>query len=379
MSAKSQEPVDNLPLSADSYQPTANSYPPLTYRPGLNGIRAIAVWLVVLAHWTRPPFPIGEMGRIPFFVLSGYLISGVIWKQQVFPGASGPWGRRLATFYQRRMLRILPPYYLALALGALLPLATLREYPGWFVLPVSNLLFYRLHHWGEGVGHYWTMAVDEQFYLVWPLLLGLVGRRIGWLLAVAAAGLLFRVAWSTWVSPDFVFVLLPACLDMFALGAVLGLIEHQPWVKRLARGRWVLLAWGGWTSLWAITHLTNAHALWMLISTAVASVASMFTLNWAIQTPGAALAGSARVLLSPVLQWLGRRSYGCYLYHLMLPVLYQRVIFRLFPTTETRQLWLSPLPTVLLLLPVLLLLAAASWHWLEAPINRWKNRLAYTE
>ena len=247
------------------------------------------------------------------------------------------------------------------------------------MLPVSNLLFYRLHHWGEGVGHYWTMAVDEQFYLVWPLLLGLVGRRIGWLLAVAAAGLLFRVAWSAWVAPDFVFVLLPACLDMFALGAVLGLIEHLPWVQRLARGRWVLLAWAAWAGLWAITHLTNAHALWMLISTAVASVASIFTLNWAIQMPGTALFGSARVLLSPVLQWLGRRSYGCYLYHLLLPVLYQRVIFRLVPTAETRQLWLSPLPTVLLLLPVLLLLAAASWHWLEAPINRWKNKLAYAD
>jgi peptidoglycan/LPS O-acetylase OafA/YrhL len=109
------------------------------------------VWLVVLAHWTLPGFPVGEMGRIPFFVLSGYLISGIVWKQQVYPSAPGRWARRLGVFYQRRMLRILPPYYLALALGALLPLATLREFPGWFVLPVSNLLFYRLGHWGEGV------------------------------------------------------------------------------------------------------------------------------------------------------------------------------------------------------------------------------------
>lgn len=63
-------------------------------------------------------------------------------------------GGPLRTFYLRRVLRIIPPYYLALAFGALLPLATLREYPAWFVLPVSNLLFYRLHHWGESVGHY---------------------------------------------------------------------------------------------------------------------------------------------------------------------------------------------------------------------------------
>ncbi|WP_310393470.1 acyltransferase [Hymenobacter sp.] len=358
---------------------TPPSAPPLAYRPGLNGIRAIAVWLVVLAHWTLPPFPVGEMGRIPFFVLSGYLISGIIWRKQVHPGAPGPWGRRLVTFYQRRVLRILPPYYLALAAGALLPLATLREYPGWFVLPASNLLFYRLHHWGEGVGHYWTMAVEEQFYLVWPLLLGVIGQRLGWLLAVAASGVLFRVAWSIWVTPDFVFVLLPACLDMFALGAVLSLTEHIPWVQRLARGRWVLLAWGAWSGLWALTHYFSALSLWLLTSTAVASVASVVTLNWAVQRPGSPALGSARVLLSPVLQWLGRRSYGCYLYHLLLPVLYQRAVYRLFPAVEARRLWLGPLPTVLLLTPVLLLLAAASWHWLEAPLNRWKDRLSYSK
>lgn len=350
---------------------------PIAYRPALNGLRAIAVWLVVLAHWTRAPFPLGEMGRITFFVLSGYLISGIIWKQQVHPGAPGPWWRRLGTFYQRRMLRILPPYYLALAVGALLPLATLREYPGWFVLPLSNLLFYRLHHWGEGVGHYWTMAVDEQFYLVWPLLLGLTGRRSGPLLAVATAGLLFRLAWSAWVTPDFVLVLLPSCLDMFAIGAVLRIVEQHPRVRALAQGRWVALAWLGWVGLWIATHATAAHEFWLLVYTSVGSGAAFLTLSWVLHRPDSGRTHGTDFLLSPVLQWVGRRSYGCYLYHLLLPVFYQRVIFRLFPATETRHFWLGPLPTVILLLPVLLLLAAASWHWLEAPLNRRKDRLAY--
>ena len=352
---------------------------PIAYRPALTGLRAIAVWLVVLAHWTRAPFPVGEIGRITFFVLSGYLISGIIWKQQLHPGAPAGWGRRLATFYQRRALRILPPYYLALLLGALLPLATLREYPAWFILPISNLLFYRLHHWGEGVGHYWTMAVDEQFYLVWPLLLGLVGRRVGALLAVAGSALLFRMLWSAWVSPDFVLVLLPSCLDMFAIGAVLRIVEHSPRVRALAQGRWVLLAWAAWAGLWLATHATNAHAFWLLVYTTMGSGAAFLTLSWVLHRPAVGQAHGSNFLLSPVLQWVGQRSYGCYLYHLLLPVLYQRAVFRIFPAAETRQLWLSPLPMVLLLLPVLLLLAAASWRWLEAPLNRWKDRLAYAE
>lgn len=354
--------------------------PPLAYRPALNGLRAIAVWLVVFAHWTRAPFPVGEMGRITFFVLSGYLISGIIWKQQVHPGALGPWRRRLGTFYQRRILRILPPYYLALALGALLPLATLRDYPGWFVLPVSNLLFYRLQHWGEGTGHYWTMAVDEQFYLLWPLLLGLLGRRVGPLLAVAAAGLLFRLAWSAWVTPHFMLVLLPACLDLFATGAVLRLIEHHPRVQQLARGRWVLLAWAAWVALWVATHLlTDGHARWLLVYPSVGAGAAFLTLAWVLCRPTADYAPRTGFLLHPALHWVGQRSYGCYLYHLLLVVFYQRAVYHLLPGAAQRQFWLAPLPTVLLLTPALLVLAAASWAWLEAPLNRVKDRLAYAK
>lgn len=355
---------------------------PIAYRPTLNGVRAIAVWLVVFGHWAHPSFQMGEMGRITFFVLSGYLISGIIWKQQVHPGAPGPWWRRLRTFYQRRVLRILPPYYAALALGALLPLATLHEYPGWFILPFSNILFYRLQHWGEGVGHYWTMAVDEQFYLVWPLLLGLVGRRTSPLLAVAAAGLLFRIAWTTWVTPNFVLVLLPSCLDMFATGAVLRLVEHHPRVQQLARGQWALLAWVGWVGLWAVGRLTGAYTLWSIVYPSAGTVAAFITLSWVLRRPEAAYTPRTDFLLHPVLQWVGQRSYGCYLYHLLLPVFYQRAVFRLFPVTmlhgsDLRTFLLSPGPTVLVLTPLLLALAAASWHWIEGPLEHFKGRFSY--
>ena len=114
---------------------------PSGYRPTLNGVRALAVWLVVLGHWTLLPFPVGEMGRLTFFVLSGYLISGIAWKQGLYQGAPSRWGGPLRTFYLRRVLRIIPPYYLALAFGSLLSLAMLCKYPARFVLPIANLLF----------------------------------------------------------------------------------------------------------------------------------------------------------------------------------------------------------------------------------------------
>ena len=73
-----------------SLQPTA-----LAYRPELNGLRAVAVSIVLVQHWVRPAFPLGELGPSLFFVLSGYLVSGIIWKYGAYAGAPGPWWRRL--------------------------------------------------------------------------------------------------------------------------------------------------------------------------------------------------------------------------------------------------------------------------------------------
>lgn len=318
------------------------------------------------------------MGRLTFFVLSGYLISGIAWKQGLYQGPPSRWGGPLRTFYLRRVLRIIPPYYLALAFGALLPLATLREYPAWFVLPVSNLLFYRLHHWGEGVGHYWTMAVDEQFYLLWPPLLALMGKRNAWLLALAGASVVFRIVWSAHDGPDFVLVLLPASLDLFALGAVLKLVERRPWAHRLARGLWAVLAWATWVGLWLLTHLTNHHYLWLLIYPSVGGMAAFTTLNWVLNLPVRTPTElRPSLLMHPALQWVGQRSYGCYLYHLPLPVLYQRVVYHLFADPGLQTWLLGPLPTVLVLTPMLLAMAAASWTWLEAPLERLKHRISY--
>ncbi|MEJ7662105.1 MAG: hypothetical protein WKG07_22335 [Hymenobacter sp.] len=105
------------------------------------GLRSVAVGLVVIGHWTNCLFPIGEAGRLSNF--GDYLENSVYWL------GTGGWGQRLGVFYSRRFLRIIPPYYLALALGAALPLATLHQYPAWF-LPLSNVLCYQMRHWPEG-------------------------------------------------------------------------------------------------------------------------------------------------------------------------------------------------------------------------------------
>ena len=347
----------------------------LAYRPQLNGVRALAVWVVVVQHWAAPPIMMGEMGRMVFFVLSGYLISGIVWKQQAYPGAPGPWRQRLGTFYLRRLLRIIPPYYCALALSALLPLATVREYPAWFMLPAANQLFYKLQHWGEGCGHLWTLAVDEQFYLLWPFLLALVGPRPRWLLLIGLGGLLFRVGWSLLVTPGFVLLLLPASLDLFAAGTLLRLLENSAGLARWTRGRFVLLAWAVWWALWAGLHSVDGGSIWLMVFPAVGAGAAFLTLGWLLRVPEAA---RRLGLLHPVMLWLGQRSFGTYLYHLLLPVFWQRAVYALWPAgSPWRETLLGPLPTLLVLTPLLILLSAASWRFIEGPLDKLKRHLRY--
>jgi len=354
----------------------AAPHTPLTYRPELNGLRAGAVWAVVLQHWLEPPFPFGEMGRSLFFVLSGYLLAGIMWKYGAYVGAPGPWLQQLRVFFTRRVLRIIPPYYLALLGCYLLPLETLRQHLGWFLLPGANVLFYRLRGWGDGVGHYWTQAVDEQFYLLWPLLLGLLGRRWWALALVATSALVFRALWTAQFGPGMVHILLPANLDLFAVGTLLRLAENQSWLQRLRHGGLVLLGWVTWAAGVLALDEGPWAAEWRIAFGSILAVAAGLTINWLLGAPASARWLGVR---HPVAQWVGRRSYGFYLYHLPLFVFWQRLVYHFVPDAAGRAAWMGPVPVLLLVAPLLCLIASASWHFIEEPLDRLKDRFRYAQ
>ena len=350
----------------------------LRYQPELMGMRAITATIVVLGHWLLVSFPIDEVGLLPLYAVSGYLISGIIWKNNLYWGASGSWVRQLGKFYARRALRIMPPYYASLALGFLLPLATLYQHPGWFLLLSSNILCYRLQRWPEGVGHYWSVGLEEQFYLLWPLVLTLIRGRAIFLWLIALSAVVYRaysVFYLTATAPVYATVLLPGCLDLFAAGTLLRLHiirvgqPAKPWP-----GWPALVAWGIWWIAWGFTRLTTLpEQLWFILYPSLGAVASYQTLRWLLQSPP-----QARWLNHPAVQWLGTRSYGVYLYHLMLPVFYQRLVYHVLPASSPwRQWWLEPIPTVLVLTPLVLAMCAISWRWLEVPLATLKTRFAY--
>ncbi|UYZ59995.1 acyltransferase family protein [Hymenobacter latericus] len=341
-----------------------------SYRPELDAFRVLPVLMVIAQHWLPVPWvrtATSSVGVTTFFVLSGYFVTNILRRAQA---SAQPW-RVLKPFYLRRSLRILPAFYAALLAAWLLNLSFVREYLGWFALQGANFLFFSKQAWGEGVGHWWSLAVEEQFYLLWPALVLLVGvRRLPWLLgALVVLGPVLRWYLLAATGTSFSLVLLPAHLDVFALGGLLGLAMAGPQpfgFRSWAIGFAILLP-----AYVLLKHL-GGHPELVLAPSLLALLAAC-ALGMILLTPSTA---ARKVLSHPVLVWVGQRSYGLYLYHLFMPVLLHRVLHRVAPAYATAAWEQSPL-ALLLMAAGLLIVASVSWSWLERPLRRLGQRFAY--
>src|SRR5438045_1535479 len=147
------------------------------HMPALDGLRAVAVAAVLFAHfnpksWSHPLVRLGHVGVILFFVLSGFLISGILLgsRDDIDDGAV----RRsacLRIFYVRRALRIFPIYYLTLFAVTLAGYQPVRERLGWLLSYTENVCAVFFGADFMYAEHFWSLCVEEQFYLVWPAII----------------------------------------------------------------------------------------------------------------------------------------------------------------------------------------------------------------
>jgi peptidoglycan/LPS O-acetylase OafA/YrhL len=367
--------VQNRP--ADPPKSTGNA----EYMPQLDTLRAVAVFAVMIHHFfpaERLPdpwagLPWGQWGVQLFFVLSGFLITGILLRAKLGIERQEIGSLfALRQFYIRRFLRIMPIYYLVVVLGIIFNFETTRE----ITVPLlTHTLNFHMAY--EGVydkvyAHFWSLNVEEHFYLVWPWLVTFLPRRslIILLLTVVLMAPLCRIElYEAWGSPAG-FILTPSSLDVLSMGALLAFARERFGTEGLFYQRGLpcvaiiglvlvtlvklpltIFSWQLVDYLWGL----GAGLLFFFI-VAHASKGVDGALGWLLNFPG--------------LRYIGKLSYGIYLYHLFVPLL-------LYYSFDALGVNIVPLFLGPFKVPVFMLttigLAVASWYFIEQPANSLKR------
>src|SRR2546430_3220627 len=204
------------------------------YQPQFDGLRALAVLTVMVDHFSAdvPNFPLpdwihlGATGVRLFLVLSGYFITASLRRARDRMDAGElSAGKTMAAFYWRRFLRIGPAYLVFAAIALLLDLGAIRHNWAWVFTGTVNWLIAWNDQWPLAISHLWSICVQEQFYLFWPLLILLVPRKwmLSAIIAVVFAGVAFRIGCVIFSVPIIARWVLPfGSLDSLAAGAALG-------------------------------------------------------------------------------------------------------------------------------------------------------------
>jgi len=338
--------------------------------PGLDAMRASAIILVILYHYAEPVSP--AIGVIVFFVLSGFLITGLLIKEIAKSGTIS-----IRNFYSRRAYRIFPAFYVCWFVTMGLALWK-HEYLTWthslqtffYVADYGRAFIPLREKYRYQMGISWSLAVEEQFYLLWPLLLLKIYRlknplrAVGWIIcglwlwrALLVIG--FHVSW------DYAYNAFDTRADALMIGCWLALAVFQPKAPRsitwLLSSKWLvlvpLLLLDGINSL--EMHGLFGPSLQVLEFSIDPVLTAILLLQWIYW-------GSLgwAFLEHPVIKFTARISYSLYLYH---------------------QVVRSLLPNLLVVLPLrhgktlvttvgFILVATASYYWIERPFMRMRDR-----
>ena len=355
----------------------------------LDGLRAFAVALVLCYHFYRPVrsyVHLGGIGVRVFFVLSGFLISGILLRSRALrDSGQTPVGLGLRHFYIRRILRIFPLYYFALAVAWIGKVSATRQEIAWHATYLSNVRFFLDNaadpgRWGGGVSHLWSLSVEEQFYLLWPWVIFFAPRR--WLpgvaLAAAAVGPVFRYLLFRATDNDLTPILLPGCIDSLALGGYLAMTVLPEYRSHpLVRPVGAVVLWCGVLLYGAYFAAEQSGEHWMF-RLVTFDVAIALLGVWLVARAAEGMKGpvGAALSLAPV-RYLGTISYGIYVYHLLLPTLLPKLTRRLGHPDLLAPLGDQTLAFAAFYAAATIAVAAVSWHCFEAPINRLKARFEY--
>ncbi len=376
------------------YQPTkqlkTHASHQASYMPQLDSLRFFAVLGVLVSHywiphnlvWLFRDMDWGSMGVRLFFVLSGFLITGILLDcRQIAEDTFQSPLHFVRQFYFRRFLRIFPIYYLVIGIALLIDYPPAREIWIWLISYTSNIYITVTNTWIGQFSHFWSLAVEEQFYLFWPwIILFFPRRRLPFviLLLIVLAPIFRLYAYELHrfdVSPfDFksgTFTL--GNLDSLGMGAMLAFVQRLNIAKQTLQNyvSGIILPFG--VFLYLLTLALYHYHIKPSVFFSFNDFALSMIFVWLISVTAAGVKGLfGRVLEFAPFQYLGKISYGIYVYHYFVPFLIAPVFSALGLQYDT------PGPTNFLFSSLVAIgVASLSWHVFEFPINSLKRHFDY--
>lgn len=361
-----------------------------SYLVQLDGLRFIAVGLVLVDHWLAEynTIPFGPLGVTLFFVLSGFLITRIlINSSEKYKGSEKGMKEYLRKFFVRRTLRIFPVYYLSIFALWLMDVPPVRDTLVWCVLYATNIYIAVNQHWMGVIDHFWSLAVEEQFYIFFPFVIFLIPRHrlvaflVGIIIFSVGLRAYFFLAGYDWVVP---YVTMPACLDSFGLGGLMAWMQlKRPDLFKtiFSKSYLILLGLAGWIVVvyWSKMLPEKYNVANVVIDRFVSSLFCFFLIGKAVLGFG----GPMKWFLEhPVSLYFGKISYGLYVYHNFVynhfhtPVNHPtlrglRKIYSYIPSLTGNQLF-----EILYFFVLTTAVASISWYFVEKPINNLKERYA---
>jgi len=357
--------------------------------PALDGLRGLAILAVFAYHYgnggnqssivavraVSKVLGVGWSGVDLFFVLSGFLITGIL----LDTSQDSEYYKK---FYVRRVLRIFPIYYLAAGIVCGLGVAygvhwkaghlfflIYCGYPAAVMWPALVQLSPLIR-----ITHLWSLSVEEQFYMVWPWAIRRLAskRNIMYLcLAMFVAAIACRIAFVVLVNPVWAYVFLPCRMDTLAVGAAISVALRGSGAEKVR----------GWASPTLLCTMVSFVMICAVRRTVDHNDAAIATVGYSLS---ALACGALLVLslgpLSKALSWsplqvFGRYSYGLYLYHFPLSALLEPL--KPWLIRQSHLTALGSIAYVISCLAINLLVAAVSFHYIESPILKLKARYRY--
>ncbi len=364
----------------------------MKYIKQLDSIRAFAVIFVILTHWFpqaafKQYVDLGGTGVDIFFVLSGFLITGILLesRRSVELGASTVTkGIIIRNFIVRRVLRIFPIYYLLILILLVFDnvlKSSMREDVVYYATYIQNFLFYERQSWPGGkLAHLWSLAVEEQFYLFWPWLMVFVNSKyikhtiLFFIILGFTSNYIFKLLLE---KKELINILTPTCFDGFGVGALMAYYNtnHKAYFQR---GKLIKIFSLIALVLLSINLITENR--WIPNRTIVSFFTGALIIYCLLPSTDVI---KKYVFGNSLLIFIGKISYGVYLYHNFIPLYWKGFIHMLDQRSlkvPFVNIWIPAGYENMFLLTqsalLLLLISYLSYRFIESPILKLKSRFS---